>query len=103
VFLEKEWEEWQEILSAHDITFGVVRKTADIPEDRTFADAGGVVDSGPNTPSDKTIGSPVFMRGQEKTEPGPAPDVGQHSDEVLAEFGYSAEDIRRMRATGAVQ
>ncbi len=103
VFLEKEWEEWQEILSAHDITFGVVRKTADIPEDRTFADAGGVVDSGPNTPSDKTIGSPVFMRGQEKTEPGPAPDVGQHSDEVLAEFGYNAEDIRRMRATGAVQ
>jgi crotonobetainyl-CoA:carnitine CoA-transferase CaiB-like acyl-CoA transferase len=32
----------------------------------------------------------------------PPPDVGQHSDEVLAEAGYSAAEIKRLRAEGVV-
>lgn len=103
VFAEKDWEEWRQILEAHGITFGVIRKTSDIPNDRTFTDSGGVVASGPGAPSARTIGSPVFMRGQEKTTPMPAPEVGQHSDEVLAELGYSADEIRSMRSVGTLQ
>ena len=90
-------------MEAHGITFGVIRKTSDIPNDRTFTDSGGVVASGPGAPSARTIGSPVFMRGQEKTTPMPAPEVGQHSDEVLAELGYSADEIRSMRSVGTLQ
>jgi crotonobetainyl-CoA:carnitine CoA-transferase CaiB-like acyl-CoA transferase len=103
VFVEKDWEEWQQILEDHDITFGVIRKMSDIPDDRTFTDAGGIVASGPGTPTDRTIGSPVFMRGQEKTTPMSAPSVGQHSDEVLAELGFSADEIQTMRGSGALQ
>jgi len=104
VFRQKTWEEWQDILTAHGITFGVVRKTADVPEDRTFADAGGVIPAtGEGVPADRTIGTPVFMKGEEKAEVRPAPSIGQHNDEVLAEVGYSAEEIAELRAEGVLQ
>jgi formyl-CoA transferase len=34
--------------------------------------------------------------------PRPTPDLGQHTDEVLAEFGLSADEIAKARASGAV-
>ncbi len=103
VFLTKTWEEWREILEAHGITFGVVRKSADAPDDRTFTDAGAFVPAGQGNPTDRTIGTPVFMRGQEKTPVRPSPALGQHSDEILAEAGFGAEEIKAFRTAGAVQ
>ena len=32
----------------------------------------------------------------------PGPDLGQHTDEVLAEVGLSAEDVAGLRAKGVV-
>ena len=32
----------------------------------------------------------------------PAPNVGEHNDEVLAEAGYSAEEIAAFRRSGAI-
>lgn len=32
----------------------------------------------------------------------PAPALGQHTDDVLAEIGYSAEEIQRLREVGAI-
>ena len=31
-----------------------------------------------------------------------APDIGEHTDAVLAEAGLSADDIRRLHETGAI-
>jgi CoA:oxalate CoA-transferase len=31
----------------------------------------------------------------------PAPTIGQHSEEVLKEFGYSDESIKDLQASGA--
>lgn len=104
VFRQKTWEEWRAILDAQGITFGVVRKTSDVPEDRTFVDAGAVIPSdGPGNPAAQTVGTPVFMRGQDKAPVRPSPDLGQHNDEVMAEFGYSADEIAAMRAAGVLQ
>ena len=33
---------------------------------------------------------------------GPPPALGQHSDEILAEFGYDEAQISALRASGAV-
>ena len=32
----------------------------------------------------------------------PAPEPGQHTDEILGELGYSASDIAELRQAGAV-
>jgi crotonobetainyl-CoA:carnitine CoA-transferase CaiB-like acyl-CoA transferase len=104
VFAQKDWEEWRQILEARGITMGVVRKVTDVPGDRTFEDAGGIIPSpGTDNPTDRTIGTPVFMRGQEKAPVRPSPDIGQHNDEIMAEIGYSADEISAMRDAGVLQ
>jgi succinate--hydroxymethylglutarate CoA-transferase len=32
----------------------------------------------------------------------PPPTLGQHTNEILAEIGYGAEDIRRLTKDGAI-
>jgi formyl-CoA transferase len=33
---------------------------------------------------------------------GRAPELGEHTDEILAELGFSDDDIKQLRAEGAV-
>ena len=47
-----------------------------------------------------TVSSPFHLDGETKAAPQRAPSVGQHTDEVLQEAGYSAGDIERLRALG---
>jgi crotonobetainyl-CoA:carnitine CoA-transferase CaiB-like acyl-CoA transferase len=44
----------------------------------------------------------VRMTGGPGTVRAPSPDAGQHTDEVLAELGYPAQEIGRLRALGAI-
>ncbi len=46
--------------------------------------------------------NPIARSGVGIPEHRPAPSLGQHTDEVLAEFGYSAAEIAKLRAANAV-
>ena len=45
---------------------------------------------------------PPFVFTDEEAAIGDVPSVGQHTDEVLAEIGFSTERIAGMRTAGAV-
>ena len=45
---------------------------------------------------------PVRFPGADDGPKGPPPNLGQHTDAVLAEAGYDADEIAAMRAMGAV-
>jgi len=50
----------------------------------------------------RTIAQPIIYN-DEAREAGEAPPAyGQHTDEVLAEFGYSAADIAKLRESAAI-
>ena len=49
-----------------------------------------------------TVMTPFDVEGVEKVPAARAPSVGQHSAAVLAEAGYSTDDIERLRGLGAV-
>jgi crotonobetainyl-CoA:carnitine CoA-transferase CaiB-like acyl-CoA transferase len=51
----------------------------------------------------KVIGPVVEMSATPPVIDRPAPIVGEHTDEVLAEFGVSPDDIAVLKAKGLVE
>ena len=50
----------------------------------------------------RMTGAPIMLNGEVQTVAPPAPELGQHTEEVMLEAGYSWEDISRIRDAGAV-
>jgi crotonobetainyl-CoA:carnitine CoA-transferase CaiB-like acyl-CoA transferase len=48
------------------------------------------------------LGQPVVLSGTPSTLTAPSPEPGEHTDEILAQCGYSTEDIAALRREGAV-
>jgi crotonobetainyl-CoA:carnitine CoA-transferase CaiB-like acyl-CoA transferase len=51
----------------------------------------------------KTLGSPLKLSAQPPTIRRPPPVLGQHTDEILAEVGYTAEHISELREAGVIR
>jgi crotonobetainyl-CoA:carnitine CoA-transferase CaiB-like acyl-CoA transferase len=49
----------------------------------------------------KTVRAPMQIEGVECAR-RPTPERGEHTDEVLAEFGFSADEIATLRAKKAI-
>jgi formyl-CoA transferase len=86
IFLAQPWAHWHAALSDAGITFGLVGRISDHPNDPQitangllpqFVDGGGL----------KTLDSPFQVAGVAKVRPRMAPQVGQHTRELLEEFG----------------
>ena len=50
----------------------------------------------------EVLGQPILMSRSKASVKRPPPKLGQHTDEVLAEIGYEAEAIAKLRKDGAV-
>ena len=50
----------------------------------------------------ETIDTPIRFKSGEVRARGPAPEIGQHTEEVLLENGYSWEQISEFRDQGVV-
>ena len=100
MFAGKDWDNWRDVMETHGITFGRVGRLADLADDEQLRYAEAVIPWGEDG---LTINTPLFIEGEVKRPPAPAPEVGEHSREVLAEIGYSAEEIAALVAGGAVR
>jgi alpha-methylacyl-CoA racemase len=98
VFKAKTREEWCALMEASDVCFAPVLSMDEAPHHPhnvardTFVEIAGV--QNPNA-------APRFSRTPGGIQ-GPPAHAGQHTDEVLAEAGLSADDIAALRASGAV-
>src|SRR5271167_2104456 len=98
IFAIKDQAEWRQILDEAGLIFGIVADLDEIHEDEQILASEALV---PFTDgSSLTVNSPLWIAGQEKLPPRPAPAVGQHSEEVLRDAGYPDAEIREMRAAG---
>ena len=100
VFATQDWPHWRDRLTEYGVTFGTIARNADIPQDTQLRHAGAVVDDEQGRPM---IGSPVFVGGAAKRPPAPAPGIGEHSRQILAEHGYGEDEIEAMLSRGIVQ
>jgi crotonobetainyl-CoA:carnitine CoA-transferase CaiB-like acyl-CoA transferase len=103
VFRTRDWGDWRKVLEGSGIAFGVVGTLDDIATDRQMVDSGALVPiDDPRAGAALTVSSPIRIDGQDKTPPTLAPDVGEHTVEVLREAGFAEAEIDRLLRTGAV-
>ena len=50
----------------------------------------------------RTLGMPVKFSTAPPPDPAPAPRLGEHTDQVLADYGFPRHEIRELLRTGAV-
>jgi formyl-CoA transferase len=89
---------------AAGITYGGVAKATEVLDDPQLRANGIVVETAENSPDYRyTVSSPLKMDGEIKRKPTQAPNIGQHSREVLAELGLTAEAIESLVQRGVVK
>ncbi len=91
---------WIEKLRAADILCGPINSVADVLADPALAACLPLIDTGlPGAP--RTLGAPIRYNGEFFTADRPPPAKGQHTREVLAEFGFTAEEIEAFLGAGS--
>ena len=100
VFAQRDLADWQKILNEAGVTFEAAALVNETSDDAHLQEIGGLAPFADG--KDLTVLSPFHIDGETKVAPRRAPAVGQHSEEVLREAGYSAEDIERLRSLGVL-
>jgi len=90
-----------EQLGAAKVNVANVNSIGEAAEDAQLAAIGGVVEFEMNGRAMKAVASPFAMEGTPTVVTRPPPNLGAHTDEVLAELGFSASEVAQLRAQGA--
>ncbi|MCI3203511.1 MULTISPECIES: formyl-CoA transferase [Pandoraea] len=90
------------ILNEYDIPCGPILSMKEIAEDMSLRETGTIVEvDHPKRGKYLTVGNPIKL-SDSPTQVERSPLLGEHTDDVLSEFGYSAQQISALREVGAV-
>ena len=101
VFATKDRDEWMKILKAGgDFIYTIVNSVDDLPDDPQMIENDYIVDfDHPRHGAIQMVGYPVRLHETPATVRTPAPEFGQHTEEVLTELlGYSWEEVGELRS-----
>jgi len=90
--------EWDALMEGTDVCYAPVLSLSEAPGHphnkarQTFLEIDGVVQPAP---------APRFSRTVPKVQ-GPAPEAGQHNEQVLADWGFASADIAALKSSGAI-
>jgi formyl-CoA transferase len=102
-FATRPLAEWRELLDTAGLTYGVVQTLEECAHDPQLT-ANKVlvpIDDGSAEPH-LTVDSPVRVDQEHKVRPGPAPDLGEHTVDVLRDLGFDVDGIEDLRKAEAI-
>lgn len=96
-------EECIDLLGRNQIVAGAVRRYSDVLASADVAASGILVDAAaPSGRRYRAIGRPYRFGDAPRPSPAAAPECGEHGAEVLAEAGYSEDEINALRQSRVV-
>ena len=94
---------WLERLGAHEIPCGPIQTYDEVMRDpQVVARSMVVTTDHPTLGRLRTLGSPLKMSDTPAIADRPAPLLGDHTDEVLRDAGYTEAEVAALRGAGAI-
>jgi crotonobetainyl-CoA:carnitine CoA-transferase CaiB-like acyl-CoA transferase len=103
IMAQKTAKEWEAIAQNYDLVLGRVQTPLEVANDPQAWENNFFVevDYGPQQRF-KAINSPVKFSETPGLIRGLGPELGQHTEEILLDFGYNWDDLIRFKSQGAI-
>ena len=103
-FLQKTLDEWVEILGRHDLGWSVLNDYEMRTEDPQVVANDYVVDfDHPKVGPVQMVGVPVRLKKTPGSLRAPAPELGEHTEEVLSAIGgLDPDGLQKLRDQGVI-
>jgi crotonobetainyl-CoA:carnitine CoA-transferase CaiB-like acyl-CoA transferase len=96
-------EEWRSLLDSIDIPNQVPATLEELIDDPQLRASGLVGEEAhPSEGRLRTLGSPTYWNDTPSPALTPAPRLGEHTHDVLARLGYTADELQAMARDGAI-
>jgi formyl-CoA transferase len=103
LFRTQQLAHWRTLLDSAHLPYGVVQIPEEILKDPQLLANQIIVPIDDNRTTPRyTVNSPVTVKGTRKVPPRPAPGLGEHTDQVLAELGFDGAQISGFKSAGAI-
>ena len=98
VMATKTLQEWNKLFKETDFIYGLVATPQEVTTDPQALASGVFTEvDHPATGKTKLVSTPVNFSQNPAAVKAPAPEIGQHDEEILLELGYDWEDIGRFK------
>ena len=104
IFVQESTAHWLEILEKAGVPSGPIYTFSEVYADPQVRARDMVVETNhPTAGPVQNIGIPIKLSETPGAIRNAAPTLGQHTDEILTDFGFSAAEVKNLREDGAVQ
>ena len=102
-FKQKTTQAWCDVFEGSEIRYAPVRDYAGVAADVNVWENGYLASTtAPDGSPKSVVGTPIRLSGTPLTPGAHAPTLGEHTDDVLAEYGFDAEEIATLRDSGVI-
>jgi crotonobetainyl-CoA:carnitine CoA-transferase CaiB-like acyl-CoA transferase len=102
VFAAGSLAQWGEAFDRSNVWWAPVNSINQVVEDPVARAAGAIAEAPGPDGATPVVATPADFSETLQGPRGPAPEAGQHTEEVLLELGYGWEEIVSLKENGAI-
>jgi crotonobetainyl-CoA:carnitine CoA-transferase CaiB-like acyl-CoA transferase len=103
VIAEKTMQEWEKIFRAKNVLYGRSQTTTEVISDpQALENEFFTKVIHPEEGEFRTVATPVKFHQKPARIKASAPEIGQHTEEIFLDIGFSWDDIARLKEQGAI-